>query len=618
MVRKLYESHAHSFVRVLHGMPISWDSNTAATTRPSRIELVVWSPCDRFIAIAREAVDIMEILDSGTLLRLQTLASPQGISTRHRVLIFSPDSRILTCSSVDSFPLFGRELFVISWDLLTGGVISVITWRGTGPHLGKNAPITYSTDGKMVGVFYPYHFKTARIFICDVASGGFIHFHTLTVGILLSDRIWTHGECLRFATADAKNIVIWEVGFTSAAPPTEVETLPAPGGIGPFPVLDGFDDGGRIGIRLLPDPCRLAIASRDEPLVWDVRQSKDLLRCTDSGFGSRMSFSADGRFFACRTTGSDVYLWKDSPSGYLLHGILPSSAVHSDPLLSQNGELVVAFGGRVIQLWRTQGFPASPSSTSTRAPQRAENFVLDFSPDGKLAIVAMQKDNAVMVLDLKSGVPRFTIDAGMEVHGLRVVGNAIAVLGYWKVLLFYLPPDGRPPYPWVGPKDSSLTVKAGDWQVGRMIHASISPECHRIAFITDGFLHVCDASTGQHLGRECAGTGVMAWFAPDGCDIWCVNDRDVVKVWRVGGWPALEFLGQRFRLELEEPPAGYPWMSSCGYRVNDSWVIGPDGKRLLMLPLHWQSDGVYRVWNGRFLALLHRGLSEPVILELDP
>jgi len=272
----------------------------------------------------------------------------------------------------------------------------------------------------------------------------------------------------------------------------------------------------------------------------------------------------------------------------------------------------------MIQLWHTRGFATPPSSTLTRAPQRAKNFVLDFSPDGKLAVVAMQKGDTVTALDLKSGIPRLTIDVGMEVRGLRVVGNTIAVSGSRKVLRFYLPTDHRPPDSAVGPQESSLAVNLGGWQVGRVIHASISPECHHVAFIADGFLHICDASTGKYLGRECADTGVMVWFAPDGCDIWCVNDRDIVKVWRVGGWPALESVGQTFRLELECPPAGYPWVSSHGYRVDDCWVLGPDGKRLLMLPPHWQSDGVHRVWKGQFLALLRRGLPEPVILDLNP
>ena len=52
IVRQLYESHAQPFTRIVHGAPTSWDPNTATTSRPSTIDLAVWSPCSRFIAIA--------------------------------------------------------------------------------------------------------------------------------------------------------------------------------------------------------------------------------------------------------------------------------------------------------------------------------------------------------------------------------------------------------------------------------------------------------------------------------------------------------------------------------------------------------------------------------------
>jgi hypothetical protein len=37
-----------------------------------------------------------------------------------------------------------------------------------------------------------------------------------------------------------------------------------------------------------------------------------------------------------------------------------------------------------------------------------------------------------------------------------------------------------------------------------------------------------------------------------------------------------------------------------------------------MLPPPWQSCLVQRVWKGWFLALLHEGLSEAVVLEMEP
>ena len=128
IVRKLYELHAHPLTRIVCGAPISWETSTAATARPSAIWWTVWSPCDRFIAITQIGTKTVDVLDSTTLQRLQTVEFPQGISTESLVLIFSPDSRVLTYSGYsDTNPNpSDLELVVISWDLQTGGVASVI------------------------------------------------------------------------------------------------------------------------------------------------------------------------------------------------------------------------------------------------------------------------------------------------------------------------------------------------------------------------------------------------------------------------------------------------------------------------------------------------------------
>ena len=87
------------------------------------------------------------------------------------------------------------------------------------------------------------------------------------------------------------------------------------------------------------------------------------------------------------------------------------------------------------------------------------------------------------------------------------------------------------------------------------------------------------------------------------------------EVWRVVARNGRELLEPL--VDTGHLPEGYPWRSPRGYRVtNDWWVLGPDGKRLLMLP-PWQSFATQRGWKERILALLHGGLSEPIILELE-
>ena len=607
LVRNLYESHTHPFTRVVYGGPVSWDTDTTATTYPSRIELVVWSPCNRFIAIAQNDDKTVDVLDSVALQRLQALEYPQGISSDRRALVFSPDSRILTCSSGNYGEHDVSEIFVVSWDLQTGGVASVIQWQGPEQPAVGNPSITYSTNGKMVGVFYPFDAETANIFICDVASGVYMHCYPLDEDNLpLDDIIWTHGEFLRFATTSTTDVTIWEIGFTSGTTPTEVETLPVP---------ESIENDDYFGTRFLLAPRRLALGFSEKVVVWDTQNCKHLLDFREAGLCRKMSFSDDRRFFACSTRGSDIYLWKESPTGYILHEKLASSVAYSQPLLSRNGRSIVAFENRTIQLWHTKSFTTTPSSILTRG-EHFETFALDFSPDGTLAVVAMRKENVVTVLNLKSGVPQLTIDTCIGVEGLGVIGNTVVVIGDQKVITWDLPAGDCVPDARVGLEDSSQTINLGGSWKYKAIGASISPDSRHIALTArhvSNYLYVYSASTGKRLGME-AIEGHAPWFAPDGCDVWCAQDSGVTEMRRVsGGQKVLE------RVCVGNLPQESPWVSSRGYQITkDWWILGPEGKRLLMLPPLWQSwSAIQRVWKGQFLALLHGGLSEPVILELD-
>ena len=588
---------------------MSWNASTVATTRPSVVDEVAWSPCNRFIAITWRGARTVDILDPATLERLQTLESPQGIPMTFKSFDFSPDSRILTCSSCDDPDPPDGELCVVSWDLQTGGIVSVIKCRRPVRKHPGTPSITYSVNGEMVGVStsFPHFSKDSDVFICDIASGILIRSHLFNDTALLLNLIWTHGESFRFATAGSTTITIWEVGFTSGATPTEVETLPSP------------DNFAHKVVEFLPTVCRLALVPQDggQVQVWDARNSRYLLECTDTLFYGPTSFSSDGRFFACTTSGFETYLWKESPVGYILHGILASNAPYPTPLLSQNGESIVTHSGSVIQLWRTKSSTTLPSSILTQTPRSTEEFILEFSPGGTLAVVAKRKDNMVTVLDLKSGVPRLTINASIEVYGLGVIGNAIVAIGSQMVITWDLPAEDYASGAQMGLEDSSLTIQLHDSPPKYLVGASISPDSRHIALCVTYALHIHSGSTGEHLWKESRSRWQKPWFSPDGSDIWCIDRSGETEVWRVGGRrKGLELLERT--VDVGYPPEGYPWASSHGYRVtNDWWILGPGGKRLLMLPPPWQSYPMDRRWERQFLALLHEGLSEPVILDLE-
>src|ERR1700760_553236 len=77
LVWGLYGSHALPLVRVVQGVPMLWDTHAAITMRPSGIWQVMWSPCNRFIAITWNAGRSVDILDPVTLQQLQTFEGQQ-------------------------------------------------------------------------------------------------------------------------------------------------------------------------------------------------------------------------------------------------------------------------------------------------------------------------------------------------------------------------------------------------------------------------------------------------------------------------------------------------------------------------------------------------------------
>ena len=398
----------------------------------------------------------------------------------------------------------------------------------------------------------------------------------------------------------------------------EVESLPAP------------DDVNRSKESLfLPTLSRLAFTLQSAVMVWDAQDSKFLLNFLGADKPANMSFSLDGRFFACGTAGWEIYLWRESPVGYALHQRdISNICGFTSPLLSPSGESTTALNYSTIQLWRTEDPTTSPSPSSIPT-QPAANFILEFSPDETSAAVVRLRETMATVLDLKSGDPRLVVDTGMTVLGLRVTGSAVVVVGEGKVVTWNLPVSGDWALDVNTDINDSVRIACFDYSAPPcppLVHyASVSPDVNRIA-VTRCTVRLCeglgiyDLSTGKCLAATTT-QGFMPWFTPDGREVWCIEDvafRRKTTGWTItedieSGLAKLERLGP-----TGDPSGGFPWRSPRGYKVTrNGWVVSASGKRLLWLPHRWRSDEEYRVWGGRFLGLSHRELPEAVILELD-
>ena len=282
----------------------------------------------------------------------------------------------------------------------------------------------------MFGVLYESAYFATTIVTYSILSSAHIHEHSIN-GLLLGT-IWTHGECLQFATLGSESLTIWEVEFSSKCPPTEVKSLLIPKNPGPY--MSFF----------LPNLSWLVFINQDSLFIWDAQHSKLLLDTVVRECG-KMSFSSDGHFFACGASGPEIYLWKESPTGYILHKKLiptglkrPGFSNTCQPLLSPNGQTIIVPHGFTIQLLQ-----ATDSTTSSSVPSQpfpgVYHFILGFSPDRSLVVTARLNDDMATVFDLKSGVTQLIINTGTQIYGLGVTGNTIIIIGHWKIITWNLP-----------------------------------------------------------------------------------------------------------------------------------------------------------------------------------
>ena len=615
ITHKMHKKHASPFVRVVQGMPNSWERVVATANLDNILLDAVWSPCNRFIAITK--VGSVELLDAVTLDRLRVFETAPA--THKQRLGFSPGSRFLTLC-------MGEK--IISWDLQTGGPLGA-TPSGLGH--GDVAPISFkhSKDGKVVAVACKSHVRHAIgdkydtfVYTYDLLSGERVGSHRVPEGWMIYP-IWTYDEYLRLATIDPRSIRIWQFSFTSEDPPVEVTSLPVP---------DGITDADHF--LFLPTLSRLAFILGGTIQVWDLKTQLLLLeseltpdpkvawQLLDPPWGS---FSSDGYFFAYANTAGEVCIWKESPAGYLLHQRLPFFTSHSSPgpLLSPNGESIIIPLISKIHRWHTRDqYLSLPSVLNEDSGRRT--FTVGFSADAKFAAFGRQKGNMVTVIDLKSGEPKWITNVGVEIDCFGMAGSTVVLVGGEKIVTWNLPGGDSAFNTSINDSVRTTTLhhSSKPRSLGTPIHMSIFPDLSRIIvarFLQQLFgdsLEVYDVSTGLCLARIMTWNVMRPLFTQDGCKVWVGANSS-------GEWVQCEIIedSESGVIELKLQRARTPQSegfreSSSGYEVTDGgWVLSPSQKRLLWLPHRWRSYGQKRAWGGRFLGLLHSELSEVVVLE---
>ena len=586
-VHTLYKQYAHPFARAIQGLPTSQEAGVV--TKHSALEgpvEVIWSPCNRFLVVMEDAQMgdslFVDILDATTLNQFDGLHSNHIESGKP---VLSPDGHSLT--------LLSHECIIVC-DLQTGGPTTTIPLELDLPVESSSPPI-YSTDGKEVAFAYKSEGREDTLIISyNLLSG--IHTHPQAFEGCIIGSIWTHDESIQFATVRHGLITIWEVTFTLTHAPAEVESLPAPDEI-----VDGKN------FLFLPALFRLAFTLQKKILVWDAKASKFLLKSRfievmddTNQYNCTGSFSLDGQFFAHPTDSGKALIWKESPTGYILHQKVTFASVdiHSELHLSPDGESVVLITADSLHLW--------PTSDQTVSYPRAQGdvlsgyFILEISPNETFAAFALA-DGAVTVIDLHSGNSLLVIDLNEIITCLGITETTITVVCQTDMTAWNIPMGNSAPGATVGIEQSIWTVELG-------LQFSTNHPSEMFARL---FSERC--LEGTKVTRE----GLELRFSPDGHQVW-------IK-WGSGfnakGWKIIED-DELITTKLEPlvsttpPPGTFSQKPSYSFGITyDGWVLNSAQKRLLWLPHHWRADENHRAWSGQFFGASHEKLPRAVILE---
>ena len=589
-IHKLYEQHAYPFVRVVHGVPFSWEPVIATMQFKQGSPSVTWSPCSKFLAVEGNAT--IDIMDAVTLNELNTFKC----STPIMQLSFSPGGHLL-------ISLSDQEL--ISWDLQTGGLASTIKLGYQNDHY-YFLPI-YSTDGKSIafvshsGVMYSY----------NIVSGTHLYSYTLPEGYL-KGQIWAHGECIQFATRVQGSIKIWEIGFGTIDNLVEVQSFLLSDKILPSSFL-----------RFFLSLSQLASFEGNNVLVWDVQNSEPLLDYLAKDKFEIMTFSSDGCFFAC-TTYKEFYLWKKSPVGYTLHQNLTLENIWVPEFLSisPNGESAILCDEWSANLLHTRD-PTTSSPSKLIVQGLFEGGLFEISTDETMAALG-QGDEDIVIIDLKSGDPQLVID---RKYGscVRVTGSMVVVVYHDKMVAWDIPSGG-----------SALNVRANTNNSAHMttfdhlpLHyyryehsIAISPDLKYVTFMlldeeSASHLRIYDMWSGECLTSTVAEPKSRLHFTPDSHGIWSVSpDKRNMAIYAI----TKERQSHLINLECLDPmmyPLKFTQLGeSCyGYQDVDGWILNSSKERLLWLPQHWQYGMVHEAWQRQFFKFSLFGSSEAVLLE---
>jgi len=427
-----------------------------------------------------------------------------------------------------------------------------------------------------------------------------------------------HNNTLQFTTSFESNgklvINIHELQPTSTSPLHLLSSFSIPPQSGKF--------------SFSPVSFHASFVTRREVFILNIQCLRPLL---EAKVGQETytpgQFSPDGCFFACEIMGDEIYVWQNTPSGYV-----PWS--HLKPRLSYVGFSwaptsisILCWGEGGIQLLHPSNYP-SPMSPDKVMPHLPGNYLVAYSADQKYVATAQKGSSVVTVLDHHRGTTQLSISTDMQIQDIKIVQNAIFVVDIHKLATWDL-------------KTGSVvhnTHGAGGMTFDEPLdmnsdgaHLVLSHNCSQIVFTTEQKIFLYDVKASKHTSVAIKDGGLILdiQLSPNSHGMWLLKRNAYYQPIRSGPWPQISY--DLVELELEGGDSSnvtiksvggeWPWVnlfSPHKYHVGkgSGWVTDSRGGELLWLPPNWRINSWQDArWDGCFLALVDGCHPEPMIIK---
>ena len=495
---------------------------------------------------------------------------------------------IFTLNSTHRFDLEFLRLLVV-WDIKTG----VVILEAKTDHCGK---ILFYGDQKIailvergVQSFYIYDVSNRTLLF----QGGSVSQHGTGFGAH-----WTHEGTLHFATSFERNgkfmINIYKFQPTSIPPLHKLSSFPVPPQEGNF--------------SFSPVSFHASFVTNTKVVILDVQNSKLLLHSEDVQVHNAGQFSPNGCFFACKISMLKIYVWQNTPTGYVPWRTFTSRLPVLAFLWSPTSDLFLCHCGEEMVLLHPDRHFDPLSSDENKPNYWPESYSVVHPTDHPYIGIAQQRNGIVTILDSLSATIQWVINTGMEIYDIKMIDNTVYVVDMHKLVSWHFGAGG------VVPGVSEALDFGADAQSRALSH-----DCTQVAFVREGVVFLYDVKA-QKILKSFKGGGSRPYrirFSPDGHQLLCVHlnplmDGECVKLDITEDWSSMEVTSEHIKGYL----SWYNLFSSGGYYVGMEmkWVINSGDNKILWLPPHWRR----RVrWEGNYLALVDHLHPIPIIIEFQ-